>query len=88
MSINTIIGICALWNLLGLIFSGIFCTEMHVDGGNIEWENLNPKRIYERFRVNWFGTIFLTLVANLLCPIASIIYWFYKLCTVGRSEEK
>lgn len=80
MSINTIIGICGFWNLLGLLFLCIFCTEM----GNIEWENLNPKHIYERFCVNWFGAIFLTLIINLLCPLVSIIYWFYKLCTVGR----
>ena len=84
MSINTIIGICGFWNLTGLIFFSIFCTETSINGGTIEWENLNPKYIYERFCVNWFGAIFLTLIVNLLCPIVSIIYWFYKLCTVGR----
>lgn len=84
MSINIIIGICGFWSILGLLFLAIFCTERHIDGGSVNWENLNPKRIYKRFRVNWFGTIFLTLVVNLFCPIISIIYWFYKACSTRR----
>ena len=45
---------------------------------------LNPIWIYRDNRVNIFGAAVLCLSANIVCPIISICYWFYKLCTVGR----
>lgn len=45
---------------------------------------LNPCFIYRHAKVNWFGATFLALIANIALPIIAIIYWFYKLCTVGR----
>lgn len=45
---------------------------------------VNPKWIYQNYKVNKFGAIFLSIVFNLICPIGTVIYWFYKLCTVGR----
>ena len=39
--------------------------------------------IYKNNYVNIFGAIMLCLLANILCPIVSICYWIYKLCTVG-----
>ena len=48
---------------------------------------INPRYIYQNVQVNWFGCIVLTILAHLAAgPIISIIYWFYKLCTVGRKE--
>ena len=67
-------------NAVGIIFTCIFCE----DDNCIVFENLNPVYIYNNRRVNWFGAIMLTLFANLLCPLLSISFWFYKLCTIGR----
>ena len=50
----------------------------------IEIDVLNPIYIYQHTSCNIFGTIFLTILVNLLCPTATICYWGYKLCTVGR----
>ena len=50
-----------------------------------DWYELDPKAIWQQYcNVNIFGCILLTIILNLLCPIVSICYWFYKLCTVGR----
>lgn len=48
------------------------------------FEFVNPNWIYQNYKVNRFGSIFLSVLYNLYCPIGSIIYWIYKLCTVGR----
>lgn len=47
-------------------------------------EYVNPIWIYKKYRVNYFGAAVLCILFNLICPIGSICYWFYKLCTVGR----
>ena len=44
----------------------------------------NPKWIYNHTTTNWFGTICLTVLANVAFGPAALFYWFYKLCTVGR----
>jgi len=45
----------------------------------------NPFRNYEKWNsMNWFGVIFFTVVLNIIFPVLSICYWFYKLCTYGR----
>lgn len=47
-------------------------------------EYVNPKHVYEYNKVNWFGAIVVSTLYGLFCPICTIGYWFYKLCTVGR----
>lgn len=49
-------------------------------------EFVNPIWLYKRYRVNWFGAIFITIIFNMLTLPFSIGYWFYKLCTVGRKN--
>ena len=44
----------------------------------------NPKWIYNHTKTNWFGTICLTILANVAFGPTALCYWFYKLCTVGR----
>jgi hypothetical protein len=44
----------------------------------------NPKWIYNHTKTNWFGTICLTILANMAFGPTAVCYWFYKLCTVGR----
>lgn len=45
---------------------------------------VNPIKIYRTYRVNYLGAALICIIYNLLCPICSIGYWFYKLCTFGR----
>lgn len=45
---------------------------------------INPVKIYRANKVNIFGCILLTLLLHLIFPYYAIIYWIYKLCTVGR----
>lgn len=76
MSMFAIVFALALWHLVGF---GIVCC-FEPEG----LEYVNPIWIYDNFKVNIFGVIVLTVVFNLLVPIASLFYWIYKLCTVGR----
>lgn len=58
---------------------------MYIWESEYNWAPIfNPFWVYNNYKVNWFGCIMLTILINLLCPPISIIYWFYKLCTVGR----
>ena len=45
---------------------------------------MNPIKIYKTYHVNYLGAALICIIYNLLCPIGSIGYWFYKLCTFGR----
>lgn len=63
------------WNLLGFMIA--LCLA--------DWYEVNPKEIWMQYdNVNIFGCVMLTVILNLLCPVVSICYWFYKLCTIGR----
>jgi hypothetical protein len=73
---ETFILIAVVHNFFGFIISSWI--------GSNGFEFVNPIWIYKHCYVNVFGAIFLCLLANLLCPIGSIVYWIYKLCTVGR----
>lgn len=68
------------WSFGGLIILGI--------GGVLDqfsdFSFMNPIKIYKTYRVNYFGAALICIIYNLLCPIGSIGYWFYKICTVGR----
>ena len=68
------------WSVGGAIILGI-------SGVLIEFNDLsfmNPIKIYKTYKVNYFGAAIICIIYNLLCPIGSIGYWFYKLCTFGR----
>ena len=74
-----------IWSLVG----GFILMIAHWEGkGAINmadgWEFVNPIHVYKYNHVNWFGAFIITLIYNALCPIGSVCYWFYKLCTVGR----
>lgn len=77
-----------LWNILGGVF-GIVTMVCHTgtEGAIAQSEGLefvNPIFVYKHNRVNWFGAIVVASAYGLVCPIATLGYWFYKLCTVGR----
>lgn len=64
-------------NVFGFYMAGCF---NKCDG----FEFVNPNWIYRNYKVNRFGSIFLSILFSLFCPIGTIVYWIYKLCTVGR----
>lgn len=54
-----------------------------------EWvwdEVYNPITIYKRYKVNYFGCFFLTLLFHIIFPWSAPVFWLYKLCTVGRKK--
>ena len=79
-----------------IIFNVIFCLMVWRLGGAIilgllgvvdkfdDFSFLNPIKIYKTYHVNYFGATIICITYNLLCPIGSIGYWFYKICTFGR----
>lgn len=78
-AIITLIFAIAAWNLVGVY---LFLRNLG------DFAYLNPIKIYKSFKVNYFGCFILTILFNVACPIATIIYWIYIfvywVCTVGR----
>ena len=68
------------WSVGGAIFLGIGGVFSKFD----DFSFMNPIKIYKTYHVNYFGAALICIVYNFLCPIGSIGYWFYKLCTFGR----
>jgi hypothetical protein len=52
--------------------------------GSTGVEFVNPVFLYKRFKVNIFGLIIMTLVFNVFTLPCAVIYWLYKLYTIGR----
>lgn len=65
------------WNMVGIVLA-----FLGIDSDGFEY--VNPVWIYKRYHVNYFGAALICIIHNLLCPIGSVCYWIYKLCTVGR----
>ena len=69
-----------IWNGCG----GIILILLDVLNKFNDFSFMNPIKIYRTYRVNYFGAALICIIYNLLCPIGSIGYWFYKICTFGR----
>lgn len=66
------------WSIWGAI--GILCL-----GDNFDLSFFNPIRNYKQWtKMNWFGVGVCTLFLNIILLPYAIIYWTYKLFTVGR----
>ena len=80
------IGIITIWSIVGGII--LIIIQNFGRKGAIRasygWDFVNPIHIYKYNHVNWFGAFVVAIIYNALCPIGAVIYWFYKLCTVGR----
>ena len=74
---KALVFIVVTWSVVGFTVS---MTAINSEG----LEYVNPVWIYKRYRVNYFGAAVLCILYNLICPIGTICYWIYKLCTVGR----
>lgn len=75
------------WNFIGFLIALFRPDTTGAFGMANGFEFVNPVFIYEHNYVNAFGALVLCLLYSLLCPIATICYWFYKLCTVGRKLD-
>ena len=49
---------------------------------------VNPMVIYNNIKVNWFGAVILAIIINIFLPAIAIMYWMYKLCTIGRNTSE
>lgn len=80
-----ILSVC-LWNIVGFVIWIMLggCFDVQVIKNSFGIEFVNPLVIYKQTKVNWFGAILLAMIYGMMCPIATFIYWLYKLCTVGR----
>ena len=68
------------WSIGGALILGLCGTYDKFD----DLSYVNPIKIYKTYRVNYFGAALICIIYNLLCPIGSIGYWIYKICTIGR----
>ena len=74
-----ILGLCIIpWHIAGFIMS---CIVMTYYCGNGTWNFLNPIWLAKHSKMNIIGLVFHWIIYNLLCPLATIIYWIYKLFT-------
>lgn len=63
--------------LVAELFLGMVC--------NLDLEVFNPRRNYKQwYKINWFGVWVTTIFLHIVFPLYAIIYWIYKLVTVGR----
>ena len=72
--------------IVGLILAYIFLNGIFLFNLSVEYmeTSFNPIRVYKEDNANWLGCIILVLLAHILFLPIAIIYWIYKLCTVGR----
>ena len=68
------------WSILNIPFLLVFGVFEDFN----DFSFMNPIEIYRTYRVNYFGAVLICIIYNLLCPIGSIGYWIYKICTVCR----
>lgn len=72
------------WNLGGAA-GYILIAKNNETFNNCEGSDfLSPVWLYIHYKVNWFGAFMMCFGLNAMCPIWSIVYWFRKLCTMGR----
>ena len=65
-----------------IIFGSMFLN------GNADIDDLfNPFAIHELFNVNWFGTFAILVFDIIFMTPLAIVYFIYKLCTIGRKDD-
>ena len=73
--LEIILIIIVVWNFIGFLI--MLCAG---------FQYLNPTVIYKNLKVNKIGCTLLTIANSLVCPIATILFWIYVLCTFGRKD--
>ena len=58
----------------------------HISGYGIDVleDMFNPVVIYNSGKFNIFGIICLTIISTIAFLPMALVFWFYKLCTLGR----
>ena len=87
-----IIILLSIWSFLGLRALIATAEEEFFIFNSKGFEFVNPIHIYENSNLNVFGAILVSILTSFICPIGTILYWFYKfiivgiykLCTIGR----
>lgn len=74
---------------VGTVFASIALISFYEMFGllaiGLDLSIFNPIRNYNQWRkINWFGVIVATILLNVIFPLYAIVYWGYKLVTVGR----
>lgn len=85
-ALELIISIGFVWNFIGGFILFLCVGSSSGWMGEVDsWAIVNPFVVYKYCTdVNGFGAIVIATFFTLICPIGALIYWFYKLCTVGR----
>lgn len=56
-----------------------------------DWDSFyffNPIRNYNTWtQFNWFGIAVITILLNVIFAPYAVVYWIYKLFTIGRKEK-
>ena len=77
--------IVIIWHIIGMVVLACAIESSHGPLNNVVGaEFVNPCWVYKNYRVNLLGALLLSLIYNLLCPLVSVCYWIYKICTIGR----
>ena len=80
-----VLGIMAIFLIFAWLTSTGICLAMIIECDIDELEDaFNPIAMYDNSNLNVFGVIALTIIGYILCLPMAAVYWFYKLCTVGR----
>ena len=82
MMITALLWLWIALNIICYIVGIMFLLEDATHAFNFSF--VNPLIIYKNIKVNWFGTVVLTIVLNIVFVTAAVPYWIYKLCTCGR----
>ena len=70
--------------LLWIASIGPFLGHISYYGIDSLEDMFNPIAIYNNGDFNIFGVIFCSIISTVAFAPMAVIYWFYKLCTVGR----
>ena len=74
-------GTFILWNIIGYAICEAYAAIYNIR----DWRLFNPYHAYRSITsLNWFGAIMVSIFYIIFCPIGAILYWFKKICTVGR----
>ena len=65
-----------------IVFNFIAAFYIFLFIGNFNF--FNPFVIYKKRKVNWFGALLIAIIFNIMFPFVALLYWIYKICTVGR----
>ena len=84
MTLEALWYVFVFWNVFGLVCLLATTVKFTAYGPDYDFDRLDPVYYYRNSKLNLFGCIVVTILRNLLCPIATAMYWFCKLFTIGR----